>query len=147
MGLVRKAGGGSQVPAGEKLRFGIVSAEADEGDHGPQGKLRLKVLGGQYKGKKLFEWCKIGQDEDTGKEYVADGGKLHNIAVSAFRDPKRVDTFDSVDDLLAGLVGRSFVSITKTRGSSGQYVGITWDMVYVDTEAETEEDLDDIPFS
>jgi len=32
MGLVRKAGGGSSIPAGEKLRFGIVSAEPDEGD-------------------------------------------------------------------------------------------------------------------
>ena len=145
MGLVRKAGGGSQVPAGEKLRFGIVSAEADEGDHGPQAKLKLKVLDGQYKGEELFEWCKIGQDEDTGEEYVADGGKLYNVAVSALRDPKRLDVFGSVDDLLAGLVGRSFVSITKMRGSVGKYVGITWDMVYVDTEAEAEEYFDSIP--
>ncbi|PLS84686.1 MAG: hypothetical protein CYG60_16640, partial [Actinobacteria bacterium] len=82
MGLVRRMGGGSQVPAGEKLRFGIVSAEADEGDHGLQAKFKLKVLEGPYKGQELFEWAKIGQD-DTGDEYVAEGGKLHNIAVSA----------------------------------------------------------------
>jgi hypothetical protein len=145
VGLVRKMGG-SQVPAGEKLRFGIVSAEADEGDHGLQAKLKLKVLDGQYKGEELFEWCKIGQDDTTGEEYVADGGKLYNVAVSALRDPKRLDTFDSVDDLLVGLVGRSFVSITKMRGSAGKYVGITWDMVYVDTEAEAEEDFDSISF-
>ncbi len=147
MGLVRKAGGGSQIPEGEKLRFRIESAEADEGDHGPQAKLRLKVLGSRYGGEELFEWCKIGQDEDTGEEYVADGGKLFNVATAAFRDPKKLEAFDGIDSLLEALVGKSFVSITKPRGSSGQYVGITWDMVYVDTEAETEEDLDDIPFS
>ncbi len=144
MGLVRRMGG-SQVPAGEKLRFGIVSAEADEGDHGLQAKFKLKVLNDQYKGEEVFEWAKIGQD-DAGAEYVAEGGKLHNIAVCAFRDPKRLDTFDSVDDLLEGLVGKSFVSITKTRGSAGKYVGITWDMVYVDTEAEEAEDFSKISF-
>ncbi len=145
MGLVRRMGGGSQVPAGEKLRFGIVSAEADEGDHGLQGRFKLKVLEGPYKNEELFEWAKIGQD-DTGDEYVAEGGKLHNIAVAAFRDPKRLDAFDSVDDLLEGLVGKSFVSITKTRGSAGKYVGITWDMVYVDAAAEEDEDFDDLPY-
>jgi len=150
VGLVRKSGGGSQIPAGEKLRFRIESAEADEGDHGPQAKLRLKVLAGQHEGEELFEWCKIGQDEKTGEEYVADGGKLYNVAVAAFKDPKVLDKLDSVDDLLDLLVDKSFVSITKPRGSSGKYVGITWDMVYVDTEAdaesEDEEDFSDIPF-
>ncbi len=144
MGLVRKSGG-SQIPAGEKLRFEIVSAEADEGDHGPQAKLKLKVLGGKYEGEELFEWCKIGQDEKTGQEYVADGGKLYNIAINAFRDPKVLDKLDSVDDLLELLVDKSFVSITKPRGSSGKYIGITWDMVYVDVEAENEEDFDSLP--
>lgn len=144
MGLVRKAGG-AQIPPGEKLRFGIVSAEPDEGDHGLQAKFKLKVLEGPHEGEELFEWAKIGQD-DTGDEYVAEGGKLHNIAVCAFKDPKRLDTFDSVDDLIEGLVGRSFVSITKTRGSAGKYVGITWDMVYVDTAAEEDEDFSKIPF-
>ncbi len=146
MGLVRKAGGGSQIPAGEKLRFGIVSAEPDEGDHGSQVKFKLKVLEGPYKNEEIFEWAKVGQDETTGVEYVADGGKLFNIAACAFRDPKKLDSFYSVDDLVEGLVGRSFVSITKTRGSAGKYVGITWDMVYVDTEAEEAEDFSKIPF-
>ena len=123
-----------------------MSAEANEGDLGPQGKLRLKVLGGQYKGKKRFEWCKIGQDEDTGEEYVADGGKLFNVATAAFRDPKKLEAFDGIDSLLEALVGKSFISITKPRGSSGQYVGITWDMVYVDSEAETEAEADAMPF-
>lgn len=145
MGLVKKAGG-SQIPVGEKLRFEIVSAEADEGDHGPQAKLRLKALDGQYAGEEIFEWCKVGQDEETGEEYVADGGKLYNIAVAAFRDPKVLDKLDSIDDLLELLVEKSFVSITKPRGSSGKYVGITWDMVYVDTEAEEDEDFSNIPF-
>jgi hypothetical protein len=144
MGLVRKAGGGSQVPAGEKLRFGIVSAEPDEGDHGPQVKFKLKVLEGPYRGEEITEWAKVGQDEATGQEYVADGGKLYNIAVCVLNDPKKLDSFDSVDDLAEGLVGGSFVSITKPRGSAGKYVGITWDMVYVDrkTSGRTpEEDL------
>lgn len=149
MGLVKKAGG-SQIPAGEKLRFEIVSAQADEGDHGPQAKLKLKVLGGKYQGEEIFEWCKVGYDEETGEEYVADGGKLFNIAVNAFKDPKVLDKLDSVDDLLELLVDKSFVSITKPRGSSGKYVGITWDMVYVDNEAEAknedEEDFHSIPF-
>ncbi len=134
MGLVRKAGG-SQIPAGEKLRFRIESAEADEGDHGPQAKLRLKVLTGQYEGEELFEWCKIGQDEKTGEEYVADGGKLYNVAIAATNDPKVFDKLDSVNALIELLVDKSFVSITKPRGSAGKYVGITWDMVYVDSEA------------
>ncbi len=146
MGLVRKAGGGSQIPAGEKLRFGIVSAEPDEGDHGPQAKFRLKVLEGQYKGEELLDWAKVGLDETTGEEYIADGGKLFNIAACAFKDPKKLDSFDSIDDLIEGLVGKSFVSITKTRGSAGKYVGITWDMVYVDAEAEEDEDFSKIPF-
>ncbi len=68
------------------------------------------------------------------------------MATAAFRDPKKLEAFESIDSLLEALVGKSFASITKPRGSSGQYVGITWDMVYVDTEAETEEDLDGIPF-
>ena len=132
MGLVRKAGG-AQIPPGEKLRFGIVSAEPDEGDHGPQAKFRLKVLEGQYKGEELLDWAKVGQDETTGEEYIADGGKLFNIAACAFKDPKRLDSFDSIDDLIEGLVGKSFVSVVKTRG---KYSGITWDMVYVDAAAE-----------
>ncbi len=146
MGLVRKAGGGSSIPAGEKLRLRIVSAEPDEGDHGPQAKFKLKVLEGSFKGEEIFEWAKVGQDEATGVEYVADGGKLFNIAACAFGDPKKLDGFDSVDDLVEGLVGRSFVSITKPRGSAGKYVGITWDMVYVDAAAEEDKDFDDLPY-
>jgi len=146
MGLVRKAGGGSSIPAGEKLRFGIVSAESDEGDHGPQVKFKLEVLEGPYKNEEIFEWAKVGQDEATGVEYVADGGKLFNIAACAFKDPKKLDSFDSVDDLVEGLAGRSFVSITKPRGSAGKYVGCTWDMIYVDDKAAEDEAFDALPY-
>jgi hypothetical protein len=38
LGLVKRAGG-TKIPAGEKLRFKILKAVEDEGDHGPQIRL------------------------------------------------------------------------------------------------------------
>ena len=66
-----------------------------------------------------------------------------NIAACALKDYKKLDSFDSIDDLIEGLVGKSFISVVKTRG---KYSGITWDMVYVDTAAEEDEDFDDLPY-
>jgi hypothetical protein len=154
MGLVRKAGGGSKVPPGEKLRFVINKALEDEGDHGPQVRLDLGVLGGKYRGEELREWCKVALDEDTGEQYVADGGKLYNVALACFEgNAKFLDSLGSIDELAEALEGKSFVSITKPRGNTGQYVGITWDMVYVDQDAAkktaaqaNDEDLDDLAF-
>lgn len=154
MGLVKKAGG-SKVPAGEKLRFRINRAVEDEGDHGPQVRLDLEVLDGEYGGAEMREWCKVGEDEETGEQYVADGGKLYNVALACFEgNIKLLDSIESIEDLANSLVGKSFVSITKSRGKSGDYTGITWDMVYVDQPAakkkppkqQNDEDFDDLPF-
>jgi hypothetical protein len=154
MGLVRKAGGGSKVPAGEKLRFRINRAVEDEGDHGPQVRLDLEVLSGEYRGEELREWCKVAVDEETDEQYVADGGKLYNVALACFEgNAKFLNSLASIDDLAEALVGKSFVSITKPRGKSGDYTGITWDMIYVDQTAAkkaakqaNDEDVDDLAF-
>lgn len=155
MGLVKKAGG-SKVPAGEKLRFRINRAVEDEGDHGPQVRLDLEVIGGEYGGAEIREWCKVGEDEETGEQYVADGGKLYNVAIACFEgDAKFLDSIESIEDLADALEGKTFISITKSRGKSGDYTGVTWDMVYVDQKAskknppkqqDVEEDFDDLPF-
>jgi hypothetical protein len=146
MGLVRRSGG-SKLPAGEKLRFRINRAVEDEGDHGPQVRLDLEVLGGEHVGSELREWCKIGEDEETGVQYVADGGKLYNVAIACFEgNSKTIDSFGCIEDLADALVDKSFVSITKARGKNGDYTGITWDMVYVDAERQNDGDFDDIPF-
>lgn len=154
MGLVKKAGG-SKVPAGEKLRFRINRAVEDEGDHGPQVRLDLEVLGGEHSGAEMREWCKVGEDEETGEQYVADGGKLFNIAMACFEgNAKFLDSIESIEDLADALEGKSFVSITKPRGKSGDYTGITWDMIYTDQAAakkkppkqQNDEDFDDLDF-
>lgn len=154
MGLVKKAGG-SKVPAGEKLRFRINKAVEDEGDHGPQVRLDLEVLGGEYGGAEMREWCKVGEDEETGEQYVADGGKLYNVAMACFEgNAKFLDSIESIEDLADALEGKSFISITKSRGKNGDFVGITWDMVYPVQAASkgkaaqrvNDEDLDDLPF-
>lgn len=149
MGLVKRAGG-TQIPAGEKLRFKIMKAVEDEGDHGPQAKLSLEVLDGEHAGTELLEWCKVAVDEEAEEQYVADGGKLFNVAMACFDGQMKViDSFDTIAELLDALEGRTFVSITKPRGETGKYVGITWDMVYTDPKAgaeDPEEDFDDIPF-
>jgi hypothetical protein len=154
MGLVRRAGG-SNVPAGEKLRFRINKAVEDEGDHGPQVRLDLEALGGEYGGAEMREWCKIGEDEETGEQYIADGGKLFNVAMACFEgNAKFLDSMESIEDLADALVDKRFVSITKARGKSGDYTGITWDMVYVDQKTSKkplkqqndEEDFDDLSF-
>lgn len=153
MGLVKRSGG-SKVPAGEKLRFRINRAVEDEGDHGPQVRLDLEVLGGEHKGEEIREWAKVGLDEETGEQYVADGGKLFNVAMACFEgNAKFLDSIESIEDLADALVGKSFASITKSRGKSGDYTGITWDMIYVDqvaakktAEQANDEDFDNIPF-
>jgi hypothetical protein len=151
MGLIKRAGG-SPIPPGEKLRFRITKAVEDEGDHGPQVKFTLEVLDPQYAGNELFEWAKVAED-DEGDQYVADGGKLYNIAMACFGDLKTVDSFDSIAKLAKALEGKTFVSITKKRGE--KYVGCTWDMIYPDPQAkklatvpetEDEDDFNDIPF-
>jgi hypothetical protein len=87
-----------------------------------------------------YEFDDIDEPEDG--LLVADGGKLFNIALAAFNgNVKQIDSFESIDDLLGALVGRSFVSITKKRGKTGDCVGITWDQIYTDPE----KDFDDIP--
>jgi hypothetical protein len=146
MGLVKRAGG-AQIPPGEKLRFRIGKAVEDEGDHGPQVKFSLKVLGGNYHGVELFEWAKVAVDEETEDEYVADGGKLYNIAIAAFDgDVDTIDSFDSIGDLAEALEGKSFVSITKFRGKNDAYIGVTWDMIYTDPEAQNEAEIEEVPF-
>jgi hypothetical protein len=148
MGLVRRAGGGAKIPPGEKLRFRIGTAQEDEGDHGPQARLELEVLNkGPYEGVEFWEWCKIALDEDTDEQYVAEGGKLFNVAMACFDGQvKVIDSFTTIPELLDALEGRTFVSITKSRGKNGDYIGITWDMVYTDTEAKEEEGFNDLPF-
>lgn len=153
MGLVKRSGG-SKVPAGEKLRFRINRAVEDEGDHGPQVRLDLEVIGGEHRGEELREWCKVGEDEETGEQYVADGGKLYNVALACFEGNARIlDSLESIEDLADALEGKSFVSITKPRGKNGDFVGITWDQVFVDqaaakkaAEQANDEDFDKIPF-
>ncbi len=191
MGLITQRGeGGTSIPPGEKLRFGIKSAVEDWREHGPQAKLILEVLSdGPHKGETFSEWAKLAQPRLDfvralrGKEYsdekiaeileergfsfrdidepeeqlgLAEGGKMFNIAMAAFRgDRKAIDAFESIEDLFDALPGRTFVSITKARGKDDKYVGITWDMVYVDQDTdaednevppENEEDFNDIPF-
>jgi len=194
MGLItQQRGGGSNVPAGEKLRFAVLTAKFVEGEYGPQAEMELEVLAGEHKGTVLREWAKLAQprtdfvrnlrnrgysDEDIatilkreGYEFdeidepedevkVGQSGKLINICMAAFQgDTEAIDGFGSVDSLLAALEGRSFESITKTRGSEGKHTGITWDQVYVDSEAgseaaeaaeaaaaASEEAFDEIPF-
>jgi hypothetical protein len=132
MGIVKKSSG-PDILAGEKLRFSILDAEEVTGEHGPQVQFSLRVLDGAYRGEEIREWAKIGEDEDSGEQYIAEGGKLFNITLAAFGgDTKKIDSFDSIADVLEALVGKSFVSITKSRGKNGDFVGITWDMVYVD---------------
>jgi len=173
MGLItQQRGGGSNVPAGEKLRFTVRTAKFVEGEYGPQAEMELEVLAGEHKGAILREWASFFQprtnfvrnlrnkfysDEDIatilereGYEFdeidepedevkVGQSGKLINICMAAFRgDTEVIDGFDSVDSLLAALEGQSFESITKTRGSEGKHTGITWDMVYVDSDASSE---------
>jgi hypothetical protein len=78
-------------------------------------------------------------DEPEDELMIADGGKLFNICMAAFDGQvKVIDSFDTITDLLDALVGRSFVSITKKRGKNGDYVGITWDMIYPDPDADFE---------
>jgi hypothetical protein len=95
-----------------------------------------------------FEFRSIDDDEEDLR--VSNGGKLFNIAIAAFQgDLKAVDAYKTIDDLLEALVGKSFMSITKARGTDGKYTGITWDMIYTDPEAsdaEAEEAFDDLPF-
>jgi hypothetical protein len=177
MGLIaQRSEGGSQVPPGEKIRFGIKSVVEDWGQHGPQAKFELKVLGGEHEGATIFDWASLAQprldfvkalrnkdytdekiaeilrergfefediDEPEDDVKVGDTGKLMNILMATFDgDVEAIDSFESIAELLEALEGRSFVSITKRRGKSGDYVGITWDQVYTDPDA----DFDDIPF-
>jgi hypothetical protein len=194
MGLIKRSGGGTKIPPGEKLRFKIEKAAEDEGDYGPQAQFSLKVLGGKYAGEQLLEWGKLAQprlnrvqkmreegldDKAIAKSLkksglgfkkkidepevpgVADGGKVYNIGMAAFHgDVGTIDSFESVPALLEALEGRTFVSITKPRGKSGEYAGVTWDQVYPDLEAsgkepappspsgplDSGEDFDDLPF-
>jgi hypothetical protein len=184
MGLItQRSEGGTKIPPGEKLRLGIEKAVEDEGIHGPQAKLTLKVLGGKYKGETLVDWSKLSQPRLDfvkalrGKDYseekiaeilrergfefnridepeeelgLSEGGKLYNTCMAAFEgDVDTINSYESIEDLLAALEGRSFVSITKARGADGKYTGITWDMIYVDNEAsdrDSEEDFENIPF-
>jgi hypothetical protein len=99
-----------------------------------------------------FDFNDIGEPETA--LGVAWGGKLYNICMAAFHgDADTIDAYGSIDELLAALEGKSFVSITKARGADGKYTGITWDQVFVDTESSEavgegpdEEDFEDAPF-
>ena len=104
-----------------------------------------------------FEFDEV--DESEEELGTSDGGKLFNICMAAFDgDVEAIGSFDDVPSLLDGLVSKSFVPITRARGSSGKYVGTTWDQIYTDaparkdagspepTDPDTEEDFDDIPF-
>ena len=103
-----------------------------------------------------FEFDEI--DEPEKALGVSDGGKLFNICMAAFDgDVDAIRSFGDIPTLLDALVGKSFVSITRARGSSGKYVGTTWDQIYTDTPAQndadspepadpdTEEDFSDMP--
>jgi len=91
--------------------------------------------------KRGFEFDAI--DEPESEIGLSSGGKLFNIAMCAFGGRMDyIDSMESVEALLEALKGRTFVSVTKNRGTDGKYTGITWDQVYTDDEA----DFDDIPF-
>jgi hypothetical protein len=184
MGLItQRAESGGKIPPGEKLRFGIRSAVEDWGIHGPQAKMTLEILDGEYKGTTTIDWSKLAQprldfvralrnkdytdnkiaeilqergfefediDEEEEELMVANGGKLYNICIAAFDgDMEAINSFATIGELLEGLKGKSFVSITKSRGADGKYTGITWDMIYTDPKAgaeDPEEGFEDIPF-
>jgi len=188
MGLItQKNEGGTQIPAGERLRSRINSAKEEWGMHCPQAEMTLEVLEGPYKGQTFPDWSKLAQprldfvkalrdkgyeddkiaqilkqrgfrfrqiDEEEPNLAVSNGGKLFNICMAAFDgDMEAVDSFESVDALLDALEGRSFISITKTRGKEGKYTGITWDMIYPDSTSEDSNpevskttDPEDMPF-
>jgi hypothetical protein len=38
------------------------------------------------------------------------------------------------------------VSITKFRGKNDAYIGVTWDMIYTDPEAQNEAEIEEVPF-
>ena len=99
----------------------------------------------------------MGLVKKAGGSKVPAGEKLRfriNRAVEDEGNAKLLDSLESIEDLVDALVGKSFVSITKPRGKSGDYTGITWDMVYVDQQAskkkppaqQNDEDFDDLPF-
>ena len=82
-------------------------------------------------------------DEYEEEMGVADGGKLFKVATARFDgDVGRIDSFGSVEELLAALEGGSIVAVTKRRGKDDKYVGLVWDMIYTDPDAN----FDDIPF-
>jgi hypothetical protein len=63
MGLItqRSKDGGTDVPPGERLRFGIKKAVEDWGDHGPQVRMNLEILDGEYKGETITDWSSLAQ--------------------------------------------------------------------------------------
>jgi len=184
MGLIQtRSEGTSQIPAGEKLRWEITSAEVDEGMHGPQAKMTLQVIEGEHLGSVITDWSKLSRprldfvanlrnknysddkiadilrqrgykfdriDEPEEELMVSEGGKLYKILVAVFDgDLSKVDQYSNIDDLLDGLVDRTFVAVTKNRGQDDKYTGITWDMIYTDPKGDAkdaEEDFDKIPW-
>jgi len=150
MSIVRRAGGGTKIPPGERIRVKTLKATEDPGDHGPQLRLDLKVLHPKkYAGIEFPEWCKIAVDEGTREEYVADGGKLFNTLIASLAgDMGKIDSLKTIPQVAKVLEGKTFESITTTRGKDGQYFGLTWNMIFVDTDAHPEQNFepgDDLP--
>ena len=149
MTIVRRAGG-SKIPPGEKIRVKVKKAVEDEGNHGPQLKLDLETLGPKkFKGIEFPEWAKVAEDEETGEKFVAEGGKLDNIITAALvGDEEKISSLNSIPQVAKTLKGKTFSSITTTRGKDNQYFGLTWNMIFVDTDAHPEQSFepgDDLP--
>jgi hypothetical protein len=88
-----------------------------------------------------FEFKDIDEPEEAIR--ISDGGKMFNIAIACFDgNVDAINALDSIDDLLEALKGRTFVSLTRRCGQDDKYLGLVWDQVYTDPDA----DFGDIPF-
>jgi len=95
------------LPDGVSVVVEILEAEEVFGNFGPQLRIKVKVVGGKYRGYEFFDYSKLTKDEKTGEIYYELGTKTESIFAAAFD----AEDYSYEDDHDPGeLVGKRFMS-------------------------------------
>jgi hypothetical protein len=123
------------LPEGEFFRFGILSADIEDGEYGHQLGLELKTLGGKHAGHTFKDWSKVSGDEDDGL-FIKESSKAEEIVRAV------LGADAALEDALVGGQFMARVAVSQ----NGKRNRIDFGSIGRISAKDADEEFSDIPF-